>query len=82
VALINQDLKKKGMRQVGFANPALYWMGTNQAGFSARPFHDVTTGNNLLFDAASGWDFATGWGSMDGVALDAAWIQYLKGGGA
>jgi hypothetical protein len=42
----------------------------------------VTTGNNLLFDAASGWDFATGWGSMDGVALDAAWIQYLKGGGA
>ena len=82
VALINQDLKKKGMRQVGFANPALYWMGTNQAGFSARPFHDVTTGNNLLFDAGTGWDFATGWGSMDGAALDAAWIQYLKGGGA
>jgi kumamolisin len=82
VALINQDLKKKGLRQVGFANPALYWMGANQAGFAARPFHDVTTGNNLLFDAGTGWDFATGWGSMDGAALDAAWILYIKGGGA
>jgi kumamolisin len=82
VALINQDLKKKGMRQVGFANPALYWMGANQSGFPAKPFHDVTTGNNLLFDAGSGWDFATGWGSMDGAALDAAWILYIKGGGA
>jgi kumamolisin len=82
VALINQDLKKKGMRQVGFANPALYWMGANQAGFTAKPFHDVTTGNNLLFDAGTGWDFATGWGSMDAAALDAAWILYIKGGGA
>lgn len=82
IALINQDLKKKGLRQVGFANPALYWMGANQSGFAARPFHDVTTGNNLMFDAGTGWDFATGWGSMDGAALDAAWILYIKGGGA
>jgi kumamolisin len=82
IALVNQDLKKRGMRQVGFANPALYWMGANQATFPAKPFHDVTTGNNLLFDAGTGWDFATGWGSMDGAALDAAWILYIKGGGA
>ena len=82
VALINQDLKKKGLRQVGFANPALYWMGANSASLPARPFHDVTTGNNLAFDAGTGWDFATGWGSMDGAALDAAWILYIKGGGA
>jgi subtilase family serine protease len=82
VALINQDLKKKGIRQVGFANPALYWMGANQSALPARPFHDVTTGNNLLFDAGTGWDFATGWGSMDAAALDAAWILYIKGGGA
>jgi len=82
VALINQDLKKKGLREVGFANPALYWMGANQSKLSAKPFHDVTTGNNLAYDAAPGWDFATGWGSMDGAALDAAWILYVKGGGA
>jgi subtilase family serine protease len=82
MALINQDLKKKGLREAGFANPALYWMGQNSPTLSAKPFHDVTTGNNLAFDAGPGWDFATGWGSMDGVALDAAWILYLKGGGS
>ena len=82
VALINQDLKKKGLREVGFANPAIYWMGQNTSKFSSPPFHDVTGGNNLLYDAGPGWDFATGWGSMDGPALDQAWILYIKGGGA
>ena len=81
VALINQDLKKKGLREVGFANPALYWMGENSSRLPAKPFHDVTTGNNLAYNAGVGWDFATGWGSMDGAALDAAWILYIKGGG-
>jgi kumamolisin len=82
VALINQDLKKKGLREAGFANPAIYWMGQNSSKFSARPFHDVTAGNNLLYDAGTGWDFSTGWGSMDADALDKAWILYIKGGGA
>ena len=82
VALIDQDLKAKGMREVGFANPALYWMGDNQSKLPTKPFHDVTAGNNLAYDAGPGWDFATGWGSMDGVALDQAWILYIKGGGA
>ena len=82
VALINQDMKKKGLREVGFANPAIYWMGQNTPKFSSPPFHDVTGGNNLLYDAGPGWDFATGWGSMDAVALDQAWILYIKGGGA
>jgi len=81
VALINQDLKKKGLREVGFANPALYWMGENAARLSPQPFHDVSAGNNLGFDAATGWDFATGWGSMDAASLDAAWVRYIKGGG-
>jgi subtilase family serine protease len=82
IALINQDLKTKGMREVGFANPAIYWMGENSAKLPARPFHDVTLGNNLAYDASPGWDFVTGWGSMDGVALDQDWILYIKGGGA
>jgi kumamolisin len=81
VALINQDLKRKGLHEVGFANPALYWMGENSAKLPAKPFHDVSTGNNLGYLAAPGWDFATGWGSMDGAALNAAWILYMKGGG-
>jgi kumamolisin len=82
VALIDQDLKRKGLRETGFANPAIYWMGANSSKFSAAPFHDVTAGNNLAFDALPGWDFTTGWGSMDAAALDAAWILYIKGGGA
>ncbi len=82
VALIDQDLKRKGLRETGFANPAIYWMGANSSKLPAPPFHDVKFGNNLAFDAAPGWDFATGWGSMDGAALDAAWILYIKGGGA
>ena len=81
IALINQDLKKKGLREVGFANPALYWMGDNISKLNPRPFHDVTSGNNLGYLAAPGWDFATGWGSMDAAALEAAWVLYLKGGG-
>jgi kumamolisin len=72
ITLINQDLKAKGLRQVGFANPAIYWMGANQAKLAANPFHDVTAGNNLAYNSGPGWDFATGWGSMDGDALDAA----------
>ena len=80
-ALINQDLIAKGLREVGFANPAIYWMGANQSNFASPPFHDVTIGNNLAYDAGPGWDFATGWGSMDGVALDTAWITYVKSGG-
>ena len=82
VALIDQDLKHKGLRETGFANPAIYWMGANSSRLPAPPFHDVKVGNNLGFDAGPGWDFATGWGSMDGTALDAAWILYIKGGGA
>jgi len=82
VALINEDLKRKGLREVGFANPAIYWMGENNSRLSPKPFHDVTSGNNLGYDAAAGWDFATGWGSMDAAALDAAWIKYLKSAGA
>jgi kumamolisin len=81
VALINQDLLKKGLKEVGFANPALYWMGENQSKLSAKPFHDVSAGNNLGYDSGPGWDFATGWGSMDAVALDAAWVTYKKSGG-
>jgi kumamolisin len=80
-ALINQDLRQKGMREIGFANPALYWMGENSSHLSPKPFHDVSSGNNLFYAAGTGWDFATGWGSMDAAALDAAWARYIKGGG-
>jgi kumamolisin len=81
IALVNQDLKQKGLREVGFANPALYWMGENSSKLNPKPFHDVTAGNILGYGAGSGWDFATGWGSMDAAALAAAWERYIRSGG-
>jgi hypothetical protein len=56
-------------------------MGENSPRLDPKPFHDVVAGNNLGYPAAPGWDFATGWGSMDAVALDAAWARYIKSGG-
>jgi kumamolisin len=82
IALVDQDLVSKKLREVGFANPAIYWMGANLSKFAAPPFHDIVAGNNLAFTARAGWDFATGWGSPDGQAIDAAWITYVKSGGA
>ena len=82
ITLINQDLKARGLRKVGFANPALYWMGANESKFKDVPFHDVKLGNNLAYEAGPGWDFATGWGSMDALALDEAWFTYIKSKGA
>ncbi len=76
--LINQDLVRSGMRRIGFANPALYWMGQHNA--SVHAFHDVTVGNNLLYVAHAGWDNATGWGTPDAAGLDAAWKTYIKSG--
>jgi kumamolisin len=32
-------------------------------------FHDITDGDNGAYQAASGWDACTGFGSPDGAAL-------------
>jgi kumamolisin len=79
-ALINQDMRRHGLRRVGFANPALYWIAQRQNRFHA--FHDVIDGNNLLYPAGKGWDAATGLGTPDVAALDVAWRAYISAGGA
>jgi len=64
VALANQ--LKAG--PVGFINPTLYNLRSCTARYAAD-FHDITVGNNRLvgtpvgFNAASGWDDATGLGT-------------------
>ena len=68
-ALIDQDLKQKGLPLIGFANPALYYFAQNPAGLPAPPFHDITQGTNLYYPATTGWDFATGLGTPDVGAL-------------
>jgi kumamolisin len=67
VALLNGRLGKA----VGYLNPLLY----AKAGGTAA-FHDITSGNNGVYDADPGWDACTGWGSPDGTAL----LKLLSGG--
>jgi len=77
-ALINQDLKKKGLKPVGFVNPALYWMGQNQSQLQASPFHQVTEGNNLAYTATAGWNYCTGLGTLQASPLDSAFETYQR----
>lgn len=65
IALVQQKLG----RQLGFLNPLLYTMGQQSQSLPAVPYHDVTTGDNLYYRATPGWDFGTGWGSMDGANM-------------
>jgi kumamolisin len=64
-ALIDEDLVKQGLKQVGFANPALYYFASLPAGLPAAPFHPIAEGSNLHFLATAGWNEATGLGSPD-----------------
>jgi kumamolisin len=56
-------------KRLGFLNPALYRLGAEESSLSPTPFHDITSGNNLYYQATAGWDYTTGWGSFDGVAF-------------
>lgn len=54
--------------RLGQLNPALYKLGTGP--LYAQDMHDITSGNNALttsglsgYQAGTGWDPATGWGS-------------------
>ena len=75
MALVNQ---KAGQRQ-GNANTVLYQLGTNQySGSGPTVFHDVTSGNNSVpgvtgYSSTTGYDRATGLGSVDGATLVNNW---------
>lgn len=60
MTLVNQALIQK--YHVFFAGPVVFYYVENHAG-SLSPYFDVTQGNNLGFNATSGWDFATGLGT-------------------
>ncbi|WP_330286267.1 S53 family peptidase [Streptomyces sp. NBC_00576] len=61
-ALYNQQAAAAGEANLGFANPALYTA-------SGTGFHDITSGSNGDYSAATGWDFTTGWGSYNAATL-------------
>jgi len=66
-AIVNQVRRSHGQGPIGFANPALYRIGTNPSQYMSD-FHDITLGDNALyggigFSAATGYDLPTGWGT-------------------
>jgi subtilase family serine protease len=66
-ALYNQFAKSFGRGNLGFANPSLYGAGTNAQ--PSPPYHDIITGDNLVYLATPGWDYPTGWGTPDVTSL-------------
>ncbi len=71
MALVNEQAVDNGNSTVGFLNPTVYAIGTSSSYTSE--FHDITTGNNdnseAGFNAVTGYDLVTGWGSPNGQAL-------------
>ena len=66
-ALINQEASHRGQPPVGFLNPAIYALGKGPVGAYRAAFHDITSGNNHKYNAVSGYDLCTGWGSPAGL---------------
>ena len=74
-ARVNQARREAGLKPLGFANPALYAIGSSFLAFF--DFHDVidgTNGNTALFGSPGfttgfGYDDVTGFGSFDGAQM-------------
>jgi hypothetical protein len=68
--------------RLGNANPTFYGLAANQGNGGAAVFHDVTSGNNTVpgvsgFNAGTGYDPATGLGSVDAFQLVNHWSDPL-----
>lgn len=69
--------QRSGAR-LGNANPAFYTLAAKQASGGSAVFHDITTGNNTVpgvagAAAGTGYDLATGLGSVDAGQLVSHW---------
>jgi kumamolisin len=77
MVLAQELAAKDGIGKLGFLDPILYSLAAaHQA--DGTLFHDVTAGANLLYPAATGWDYATGWGSPRLDALVPAIVAYVR----
>ncbi len=59
----NKNNAASGRPGIGFSAPLIYSLANDPTTY-ARDFHDITTGSNG-FAAITGWDEATGWGSLN-----------------
>jgi uncharacterized membrane protein len=78
MALVNQQAVESGNAPsggLGFINPAIYRLSQSTVTTSSPDFHDITVGNNdtanqpIWFNAETGYDLTTGWGSANGQQL-------------
>jgi len=68
MALVNEKRVSEGKKFIGFANPTFYSLGSS-ANYETL-FHDIRDGStNGHFPAVTGYDLATGWGSMQATNL-------------
>jgi len=68
MAMLNQQELSHGRSALGFLNPTIYEIGIG-ARFPAF-FHDITSGNNGGYNAVTGYDLVTGWGSPIGSKIN------------
>ena len=87
LAILNQATTKG----LGNVNPTLYALAANLSGAPTFPFHDVTSGSNIVpctlgtvdcsagtfgYSAGAGYDLVTGLGSVDVSKLITAWKAF------
>ena len=75
--LMRQLGEQQGVDGLGALGPTLYAIAAAQP--PGTVFRDVTRGGNLLDNAATGWDYATGLGSPRGTPLAQAVVASIKG---
>ena len=63
LALTDQYLVAHHQLRLGWPNPIVYHAANNPGPYT--PFHDITSGGNLYYQATPGWDYTSGWGSPD-----------------
>lgn len=75
----NQYLAAQGKPTLGSASAQLYRLyNTSQ---SYAPYHDITTGSNLYYDATQGYDTASGIGTPDVWNIARDLVKPSAGGG-
>lgn len=74
--LVRQYAQRAGVPALGDVDPLLYALAAGHPRYP--PFHDVTRGGNRYYQAAPGWDPATGLGSPDVYNLARDLVAYLR----
>ena len=69
-AIYDDYAANNGGSALGYANSSIYALASSSSYSSA--FHDVTSGSNGAYSAATGYDKVTGWGSYNGANFIAA----------